>query len=193
MSSSTLYMPIASPPTPAPSPGPSSRQLPSIASFSRHEFAILPPAQRRQYLTAILNDCTPDELSFVSTTIAPLLKRDFLRDLPPELAIYILSFFDEPLSLLRCGRVSRYWNSLVLDEWLWKRLCDMHDFRVDEQPSGTDKYYLSSPGSAVMGKHSPRHPTTPLLSQYSYRSHFKQSFLTCKSYSSPLWRFHLAL
>lgn len=128
INNSTLFMPIESPPTPAPSPGPTSRQLPSIASISRQEFSILSPAQRREYLCAILSDCTPDELSFISTTIAPLLKRDFLRDLPSEIAIYILSFFDEPSTLLRAGRVSRYWHALVADDVLWRRLCYIHGF-----------------------------------------------------------------
>ncbi|KAI0347855.1 WD40 repeat-like protein [Trametopsis cervina] len=166
LNTSTLFMPIASPPTPAPSPGPSSPRVPSIASLSRHEFSILPPAQRRQYLCAILTDCTPDELSFVSATIAPLLKRDFLRDLPAELAVYILSFLDSPNSLLRAGRVSRYWNSLVEDEWLWKRLWYAHEFA----PANTRQRYTSN------GMSYPNSSTT--LPECSYRASFKNAFVT---------------
>src|ERR1700722_14727881 len=95
-----LYVPIASPPTPAPSPRPttsfasdpfipsgtSSRDITSYepAALSRREFAslaVFPPSVRQRYLLSILGDCTPSELLFISTTIAPLLKRDFLREL----------------------------------------------------------------------------------------------------------------
>ena len=170
-------MPIESPPTPAPSPGPTSRQLPSIASISRQEFSILPPAQRRQYLCAILNDCTPDELSFVSNTIAPLLKRDFLRDLPPEIALYILSYFNEPSTLLRAGRVSRYWHSLVADDFLWKRLRYIHGFVPGQGVKYPD--YSSDERVPSNGRTSPsRTYPTPSLRYRSHRMHFEAAFVT---------------
>lgn len=173
----TLYMPIESPPTPAPSPGPTLRQLPSIASISRQEFSILPPAQRRQYLCAILNDCTPDELSFVSNTIAPLLKRDFLQDLPPEIAIYVLSFFDEPSTLLRAGRVSRYWHGLVADDFLWKRLCYTHGF-VASSDAGSSEYF-SEHNSDGNGRTSPSGSiASPTIYGRMHRAHFKTAFMT---------------
>ncbi|KAI0706141.1 WD40-repeat-containing domain protein [Cytidiella melzeri] len=171
--STTLYMPIASPPTPAPSPGPGSPRFPSIASLSRQEFSILPPAQRRQYLCAILNDCTPDELSFVSTTIASLLKRDFLRDLPPELAIYILSFLNEPKALLRAGLVSRYWFGLVADDWLWKHLSFTHGF-----VGGTGTHEsTSSEDPQIPSQHTVLPPAAS-----SYRARFKTAFITLSNW-----------
>ena len=94
-SSQTLYMPIASPPTPAPSPGPHSSfhtHQPHIPPLSRNPHTFPSPENpllRRQFLTNVLNSCTPSELLFISTTIAPLLKRDFLSSLPVELAIHI--------------------------------------------------------------------------------------------------------
>lgn len=135
--SSTLYMPIVSPPTPAPSPRPAHSPLVAPLSFdvsndpialSRRQFASLNPADRRLYLSAILHDCSPTELLFVSTTIAPLLKRDFLRDLPPEVSLQIISFLDDPQTLTRASRVSKYWNRLLSDEWIWRRLCLIHGF-----------------------------------------------------------------
>lgn len=88
--SQTLYMPIASPPTPAPSPGPYSSfhtNQPHIPS--RNPYSPANPLVRRQFLTDVLNSCTPSKLLFISTTIAPLLKRDFLSSLPVELAIHL--------------------------------------------------------------------------------------------------------
>lgn len=176
----TLFMPIASPPTPAPSPGPSSPRISAIASISRHEFSSLLPTQRRQFLCAILNDCTPDELSFVSTTIASLLKRDFLRDLPPELAIYILSFLDEPLTLLRAGRVSRYWNGLVADDWIWKHLFYIHGFVGD--PRAPNIAAASMTRSLSDDLENTSYPATPPPVERSYRALFRDAFVTCRSF-----------
>ena len=145
--SSTLYVPIVSPPTPAPSPrlSMSSRPIPHSESFfqgltfdpaynSRQEFASLSTAgsaARRQYLASLLNECTPSELLFISTTIAPLLKRDFLKELPTELSLYILCFVDAPRTLARASQVSRHWHTLLSDEWTWKRMCDFYYFDTD--------------------------------------------------------------
>ncbi|KAF8654662.1 hypothetical protein AX16_003479 [Volvariella volvacea WC 439] len=123
--SQTLYMPIAGPPTPAPSPSPPDSHRNS--TLMPHPFTLLSPQAnptlRRQYLVSILQSCTPAELLFISTTIAPLLKRDFLASLPIELALHILSFIDDPRTLARASQVSRTWRRLVSDEWVWKQMC----------------------------------------------------------------------
>ena len=130
----TLYMPIVPPPTPAPSPppGPSSFHNgdPTILSHAS-AFATLSSAARRQHLHALIQECTPSELLFLSTTIAPLLKRDFLRALPPEVSLHILSFIDDPRTLARAARVSRYWNELLKDDCLWKAMSVRHGFSRD--------------------------------------------------------------
>lgn len=156
-STSTLYVPIASPPTPAPSPRLSmSSRPPFHADFTSHishspphtplpfsldpgpqsqpEFASLAsPDARLQYLSALLHACTPAELLFISNTIAPMLKRDFLRDLPTELALYVLGFVDTPKTLARAAQVSRGWRARVGDEWTWKRMCDFYCFDTDRR------------------------------------------------------------
>ncbi|KAI0371501.1 WD40 repeat-like protein [Pilatotrama ljubarskyi] len=129
-------MPIIPPPTPAPSPPPqpssySSTEPETVAHISA--FASLSPAARRKYLHSLIQECTPSELLFLSTTIAPLLKRDFLRALPPEVSLYILSFIDDPRTLARAALVSRYWNELVKDEYLWKTMCIRHGFSRDAE------------------------------------------------------------
>lgn len=132
----TLYMPIIPPPTPAPSPPPqqSSFPSPSLATFTHiSAFAGLTPAARRQHLYALIQECTPSELLFLSTTIAPLLKRDFLRALPPEVSLHILSFIDDPRTLARAALVSKYWNELLKDEFLWKTMAIRHGFSRDAE------------------------------------------------------------
>ena len=182
LNSSALYVPVITPPTPAPSPGPNSQPPQSIVSLYRHEFSVLPPYQRRQFLSAILNDCTPDELLFVSTTVAPLLKRDFLRELPPELAIHILGFIDDPRSLLNAGEVSRYWHAIASEECLWKALCEAHDFYVDaDEWDAPDMVYdhaqPPSPISPAMNSLHPQSPRSP--PRFSYYTHFKMSYEGC--------------
>lgn len=156
--SSTIYMPVLSPPTPAPSPRLSAFSLSSIidrisesdpAHVSRREFAGLSPPVRLQYLAALLSDCTPSELLFISTTISPLLKRDFLRDLPPEISLHILSYLDDPQALARASRVSKSWNWLLNDQWLWRRMCYIHGYALEQ-----DGHVEAHRGRRVSARHS---------------------------------------
>ncbi|TFK75057.1 WD40 repeat-like protein [Pluteus cervinus] len=158
--SQTLYMPIAGPPTPAPSPGPSAANSPTQPHHHHHHhhsiipgpFGILSPQAnptlRREYLTAVLRSCTPTELLFISTTIAPLLKRDFLASLPAELALHVLSFIDDPKTLARAAQVSTHWRKLVADEWVWKRMCLIHAYDDWEDDADLDSS-ITSPGSPI--------------------------------------------
>ncbi|GLB41505.1 putative WD40 repeat-like protein [Lyophyllum shimeji] len=118
--SQTLYIPIASPPTPSPSPAPVVPPLPFPHS---HAGLTQPAIDRRTFLTAVLRSCTPAELHFVAESLAPLLKRDFLSALPPELNLHILSFIDDPRTLVRTGAVSRAWRAVASAEIVWKRMC----------------------------------------------------------------------
>ncbi|KAF9140203.1 hypothetical protein BG015_001753 [Linnemannia schmuckeri] len=77
---------------------------------------------------AFLNDlvlhCTTPQLAHLTNIIAPMLKRDFLRDLPLELAHHILSMIDEPKSLARVSQVSKFWHQLVeTEDWIWRAQC----------------------------------------------------------------------
>ncbi|KAF8810501.1 WD40 repeat-like protein [Phlegmacium glaucopus] len=133
-SSQTLYIPIASPPTPAPSPGPVTDSY-----HQHHQFQVIPfpplsmmntqnLAIRRQFITSVLSSCTPFELLFISQAINLLLKRDFLYSLPTELALYTLTFIDEPKTLTRASQVSKHWRTIARDESVWKRMCQIHGF-----------------------------------------------------------------
>ncbi|KAJ3717847.1 hypothetical protein C8R42DRAFT_644469 [Lentinula raphanica] len=212
--SHTLYMPIDSPPTPAPSPGPSNlmaviygeRPSKSFSSSLNHPLGsnsttlspllALPqnPALRRQYLSAIIHACTPTELLFISTTIAPLLKRDFLRALPPELALHVLRFVDTPKTLARAAQVSQWWRKLVNDESLWKRMCAQYEFippphdrfrGSHSRRKGKDRLLYTKdhdqPERAEYISTIPRNPSTSrhtsgLPINFSYRKHFKYSY-----------------
>ncbi|KAG8897119.1 hypothetical protein FRB99_008431 [Tulasnella sp. 403] len=94
----------------------------------RTSFASLDSNDRKRILADLLSLCDIDQLVFVSNLIAPRLKRDFLRELPVEIALHILSFIDDPRTLTRASCVSRFWRNLLGDEYTWKTMCLKHNF-----------------------------------------------------------------
>ncbi|KAH9077666.1 WD40 repeat-like protein [Lactarius deliciosus] len=91
---------------------------------------------RQDYLAAILTHCNSSELFFISTRIGPLLKRDFLADLPIVLACRILNFVDHPRTLTRIACVSRKWYALVQSEQVWQGLASVYHFDLALQGAG---------------------------------------------------------
>lgn len=85
--------------------------------------------QRHLFLTEILGCCDNQLLQYIYTFITPKLKIDFLKELPIELSLYVLSFIDDPRTLARASHVSSHWNSLLKDEGAWKALCLKHHYR----------------------------------------------------------------
>jgi hypothetical protein len=140
--SPTVFIPVMRPPTPAPSPRPispaqsvishPSALVPQVESpsFQAHidGFQSLGSISRQEYLAVLLSHCSSRELFFISTRIAPLLKRDFLADLPIELSLHILNFVDHPRTLARIACVSRKWHTLVQDEQAWRGLASAYHF-----------------------------------------------------------------
>lgn len=186
----TLFIPFASPPTPAPSPGP-------VSNSNLHAHPLLSllhtttdSALRRQFLLTFLRALSPTDLLFVSQTIAPLLKRDFLSYLPAELALYVLSFLEEPRTLCRAMRVCRKWYAVIRDESLWRRLCGVYGFgngNAEEKLGGKkSSSRLRAPALAASLSNSSNSsndllPVTTHSKAFSWRRHFKMSYIirTC--------------
>ena len=96
-----------------------------------HDFSLLDNQARLEYLNKIIAQCTLKELSHISALINPLLKRDFLRELPMELALHILSYVGDLHELVRnIGGVCKHWRRLSNDDWLWRRMCQRWEFEV---------------------------------------------------------------
>lgn len=145
-SSSTVLVPVFSPPTPAPSPSPrplsiSSTKQPTSEpiNFNRDVlpfFYQLTAAQRREFITQLVSACDVDQLVHANALIQPRLKRDFLRELPLEVALHILSFVDDARTLARAAQVSHFWNAIVADEWTWKAMCERAGYGSPKAANG---------------------------------------------------------
>ncbi|KAG8876293.1 hypothetical protein FRB98_007378 [Tulasnella sp. 332] len=115
-----------------PNRGPSSssqcEEQSDILQSIRTYFNTLTPSNRKRILGDLLSECDIDQLVYVSNAIAPRLKRDFLRDLPVEIALHVLSFIDDPRTLSRAAGVSRFWKIMLTDEYTWKVMCLKYNF-----------------------------------------------------------------
>ncbi|CDH49548.1 f-box and wd repeat-containing protein [Lichtheimia corymbifera JMRC:FSU:9682] len=89
-------------------------------------FTQLNNKQQQLLLSELLLCCDNQLLAFVHSLIAPKLKIDFLRQLPIELSLHILQYVNDPYTLTRASQVSVFWNMLLKDESIWKRMCQRH-------------------------------------------------------------------
>lgn len=184
----TMYMPIIPPPTPAPSPPPgqtSFHGIDPIILAHLASFATLSPAARRLHLHALIQACTSPELLFLSTTIAPLLRRDFLHALPTEVSLHILSFIHDPRSLARAARVSRYWNELLKDECLWKEMCIRHGFSHDLEAAESYRLEHESDARSEADAYDSGRSSVPTRAEsdnFPYRKFFIYEYLRSVSF-----------
>ncbi|EIE79300.1 hypothetical protein G6F46_008594 [Rhizopus delemar] len=91
-------------------------------------FQHLTPIQKQLFLAEIINLCNNTQLTFLNNLIAPRLKVDFIKELPPEIALHVLSYIDHPAALTQAAQISRYWNALIKNETLWKTLCERYQY-----------------------------------------------------------------
>ena len=100
--------------------------LPSLVD----SFSQLDPNVQSYVLFQLLRRSSVPVLQTVNDIITPALKRDFVTDLPPELAVHLLGYLDGP-SLCRACRVSRAWRRMIDSEWrVWKKRLMAEDLWV---------------------------------------------------------------
>lgn len=90
-------------------------------------FPRLTGPERRTLFTSLLPYMAGEDLLHLSELISPYLRRDFLSELPAEIALKILTFIDDPKDLVRASRVNRTWRSLVADEQNWKLMLQKYN------------------------------------------------------------------
>lgn len=144
-------------------------------------FHLLTPSQKQYFLYEIINSCDNTQLTFLNSLIAPRLKVDFLKELPPEIALNILSFIDQPSTLARATCVSKYWNALVRDETLWRSLCKTHQYHVPASAVVLDNNLTTTSTSISSQQQQLQLPAShPLLlnnkGAFSFREFFKRKY-----------------
>lgn len=92
-------------------------------------FLSLNDQQRNQSLDQLISLSGAAQLRHLSNGLETLLKRDFLRLLPLELAFYLLRWLD-PQTLLTCCLVCKQWNKV-------RHTCLLHTHRHAGGPCGS--------------------------------------------------------
>nr|XP_057912456.1 F-box/WD repeat-containing protein 2 [Doryrhamphus excisus] len=95
-------------------------------------FLTLNDQQRNQSLDHLISLSGAAQLRHLSNGLEALLKRDFLRLLPLELAFYLLRWLD-PQTLLTCCLVCKQWNKVINSCMeVWQNACHELGWRIDE-------------------------------------------------------------
>ncbi|CAO3587845.1 unnamed protein product [Absidia cylindrospora] len=124
--------------------------------------------------------------------VTPQLKVDFLKRLPIEIALHIVSFIHDPVTLGRMGGVSKHWNDLLKDETIWRSMCDLQQYKPPHNSHSKSNTMIPSSPSLVcsyntMDGEQPSTTTTnsPYQQQrnnmarnggFSYRDHFIRKY-----------------
>ncbi|KAI8338947.1 WD40-repeat-containing domain protein [Chlamydoabsidia padenii] len=132
------HTPPNSSPTPSSLSLPSSSSSPPSSSFLldpvsrihqlKTSFQNLPSQQQEWLLSEIVNQCDHGQLTYILGMVTPRLKVDFLKRLPIEIALHVVSFIQDPHTLGTMACVSKYWYHLLKDETTWKNMCELYQY-----------------------------------------------------------------
>ncbi|KAK0629321.1 WD40-repeat-containing domain protein [Bombardia bombarda] len=93
-------------------------------------FDAMPNEMKSWMMYQFLRRCPRKTLHMVADVVNPALKCDFLRQLPVELSLHILSYLDHR-DLCRAAQVSKQWRNIVdSNETGWKELFDRDGFEL---------------------------------------------------------------
>ena len=96
------------------------------------DFESMPEDVKKYVIHHLLRRCSKPVLHFVSATVNPALKCDFLRYLPPELCEPIIAQLDMK-SLCAAAQVSKKWRQQIdMSEKVWRRLFYEHGYTLQE-------------------------------------------------------------
>jgi len=126
----------------------------------KNSFQLLTATQKQYFLFDIINSCDNSQLTFLNSIIAPRLKVDFLKELPPEISLSILSYITVPSTLARAACVSKHWSALIRDETLWKSLCKTHNYKPPNKDGFCYREYFKRKYSIASAWHTGGKVTT---------------------------------
>ncbi|TPX13651.1 uncharacterized protein E0L32_005854 [Thyridium curvatum] len=93
-------------------------------------FDAMPNEVKTFLMYQMLRRCPRKTLHMVADVVNPALKCDFLKQLPTELSLHVLSYFDHR-DLCRAAQVSKHWRNIVdSNETGWKELFDRDGFEL---------------------------------------------------------------
>ena len=93
-------------------------------------FDSMPGEMKTFVMYQLLRRCPRKTLHMVADVVNPALKCDFLKQLPIELSLHILSYLDHR-DLCRAAQVSKLWRSIIDgNETGWKELLDRNGFEL---------------------------------------------------------------
>lgn len=106
------------------------------------QFGSLTPSVQTLVLHQLLKHAPIRVLQDLNNLIQPALKRDFVSDLPPEIALHILSYLDLA-SILSCIRVSQNWKRFINAQGnIWQGLLQAEDLWVGDTLKSEEKESL---------------------------------------------------
>ena len=95
-------------------------------------FEAMPEEMKSYIIYQMLRRCSKPVLHFVADVVNPALKCDFLRQLPVELCLNIISYLDVQ-SLCSAAQVSKRWRRLIDSaEKIWKHRFDADNYVLQE-------------------------------------------------------------
>ncbi|KAI9303105.1 WD40-repeat-containing domain protein [Cunninghamella echinulata] len=151
--------------------------IPTLLNSSRLDFITmikktfrqLDTTQKQLFLTEIIGVCDNTLLTFINTLVAPKLKVDFLKYLPTEISLHIISFIKDPYTLAQASRVSTIWHSILLDDSIWKTMCIQHNYQSFNNDSIIPSSSLSTNLLPSHPKYIPSSSTFKNLFQRKYQ------------------------
>ncbi|KAK3940462.1 cell division control protein 4 [Diplogelasinospora grovesii] len=93
-------------------------------------FDAMPSEMKTWMMYQLLRRCPRKTLHMVADVVNPALKCDFLKQLPIELSLHVLSYLDHR-DLCRAAQVSKHWRNIIdSNETGWKELFDRDGFEL---------------------------------------------------------------
>jgi F-box-like len=122
------------------------------------EIAELPESLRAHMAMLIIGTLQPSYIAKISAHTDRLTKKDFLKDLPYEIAIKTMEFTDHK-TLGRAALVSSTWKSVVSDTLLWKSIYCSQGWSIVSFDLSQNELFLKRLSRPSYDEHQSEEPT----------------------------------